>query len=446
MNTMNTIFSCSGCDAQFPKWLGRCSGCGAWGSVKEEAQQSHSTVYGTKPSGPIGAVQEFSTIEASHAEHIPTGIKEFDRVLGGGIVPGSLVLLAGEPGIGKSTLIAQVASALGKTVLYISGEESGPQLKVRMTRLGLGLDHIRYLGETDTDTVCRTIATTKPALAMVDSIQTLTTDEYPSPAGSPAQIRAAAGKLLEVAKREGIPIVLIGQITKDGAVAGPKTLEHMVDTVLSFEGDAHQLYRLLRAQKNRFGSTDEVGVFAMSGTGLREVANPSALLLKERATSPGSSITPILEGSRAIALELQALIIRMLYGSPQRKASGFDVTRLAVLVAVLARRAKIDLSSVDLHVNVIGGFQIHEPAADLGVVLAIGSAFRDKPCPADLAAFGEVGLGGEIRRVSNPEKRIAELASLGIARVLVPPGTPSSNAVQIIPVATVGDALAHLST
>ncbi len=464
-NTQNVIFACSNCDAQFPKWLGRCSGCGAWGSVKEETLRSHGTVHGNEQSGPVGDVQDFATITTESASALPTGIREFDRVLGQGIVPGSLTLLSGEPGIGKSTLIAQVAgsfisgevlrpSASGgrtqddkkQTVLYVSGEESGPQLKTRIARLGLPLNAFKYLGETNVETVARTIAATRPGLAIVDSVQTLTSDEYPSAAGSPAQIRAAAAILLEVAKRENIPIVLVGQVTKDGAVAGPKTLEHIVDVVLTFEGDAQGLYRLLRATKNRFGSTDEIGVFAMTGNGLQEVLNPSAALLRDRSRAPGSAVTPVLEGSRAIVVEIQALITRMLYGTPARRASGFEVNRLNVLTAVLSRRAKIDLGSVDVHVNVAGGFRITEPAADLAVVLAIASATKDVSCPGDLAAFGEVGLGGEIRRVRNPERRLTELASLGITRALVPPGTEEMSSIKIIPVATVTEAIGYLTS
>ena len=342
--------------------------------------------------------------------------------MGGGIVPGSLVLLGGEPGIGKSTLVAQMAAATknGNT-LYVSGEESAEQIKMRLDRLGLKTAALQFLGETNIDVICSTIEKLKPAMAIIDSIQTMATLTLPSEAGSVNQVRACTVKLLEVAKKNNIPIFIIGHVTKEGQVAGPKTLEHLVDTVLYLEGDRFHAYRLLRTVKNRFGGTDEVGIFEMQSSGLEEVKNPSAIFLEERdADIAGSATTCVIEGSRPLLVEIQSLVSRTYFGYPQRRSAGFDLNRLQLLLAVLGKRAGINLGTHDVHLNVAGGYKIQEPACDLAVVLAVASAFKNKPLPREILAFGEVGLGGEVRATGQVEKRINEAEKMGFKEILAP--------------------------
>lgn len=374
---------------------------------------------------PAGEVEDFDKIEVSEFQRIKVGLNELDRVLGGGIAPGSLVLIGGEPGIGKSTLVLQVANQLAKNlsqdILYVSGEESASQIKSRFERLSIQPKNIKYLGETNIETVCATIEKYKPVLSIVDSIQTMYSEDVQSEAGSVSQIRASTVKLMETAKKLNIPIFIIGHVTKEGAVAGPKTLEHLVDTVLYLEGDQYHAYRLLRAVKNRFGSTNEVGVFDMQEKGLVEVENPSEMFLSERdVKKAGSVVTAIIEGSRAFLIEIQALVTSSSFSYPQRRTSGFDFNRLQLLAAVLSKRLNLPLNNKDIHINVVGGFKVKEPAVDLAVCLAIISAFKNKPIDSQMVVFGEVGLAGELRSVSHLEKRISEAEKLGFKKILLP--------------------------
>ena len=429
MQKIQTIYVCSKCDAQFPKWAGRCLSCGAWGTIEVQSQKREASRASARDLEALaGEVIDFEKIDGKEVARIKSGIGELDQVLGGGIVPGSLVLLGGEPGIGKSTLVLQLAERCQVSdvkcqvfALYVSGEESAEQIKMRMDRLGIESKGLKFLGETDIETICATINKEKPRLAIVDSIQTMYFSGVPSESGSLNQVRACTVKLLEVAKKNHIPIFITGHVTKEGLVAGPKTLEHLVDTVLYLEGDQHHFFRLLRSVKNRFGSTNEVGVFEMREKGLIEVKNPSEVFLQERdQREAGSVITAVMEGSRAFLVEVQALVSRTSFGYPQRKASGFDYNRLSLLIAVLTQRCKLPLGNQDVHLNLAGGIKIAEPAIDLAVCLAIASAFKNKPLDPKLVAFGEIGLGGEIRRVGQIEKRLTEAEKLGFDKVIMP--------------------------
>lgn len=421
----STVFACSNCGAQYQKWTGRCLECGQWGTVTEQAPEVNvqERVRGGKdaqkyPTVPTNTLKDISS-DVSHKRHV-TGIAELDRVLGGGFVPGSFLLLGGEPGIGKSTLALQLACLIPNS-LYISGEESVEQVKLRADRLGLGQTTLRLGNATMVEAIIETIKTEKPPLAVIDSIQTLFSDLIPGEPGNVTQVRAATVQLLSAAKTSGTAIVLIGHVTKDGAVAGPKTLEHLVDTVLYLEGDRHHNMRILRAVKNRFGSTDEVGMFTMIETGMKEVQNPSAAMLLERGESvPGSMVTCLLEGTRPLLVEIQALVTKTMFGYPVRKANGFDVNRLHMILAVLERRAGLPLGQYDVHVNVVGGLKAQEPASDLAVALAVTSAFKDKALGKEVAVFGEVGLGGEVRSVRQAEKRIKECLNLGMKTIILP--------------------------
>lgn len=418
MSKPQTTFVCSNCDAQFPKWQGRCTECGKWGAISEISNLKSQI---SKSAFPPAKTLSLGSIAAENIQRIKTGIEEFDRVLGGGIVPSSLVLIGGEPGIGKSTLILQVAEKINNSVLYVSGEESGSQIKMRLGRLNLSGKNIQFLGETHLETICATLEAAKPKLAIIDSVQTVYSDQAPSEPGSIAQVRTATVKLLEVAKKTETAIFIIGHITKEGVVAGPKTLEHLVDTVVYLEGERYHEYRILRTIKNRFGSTSEVGVFEMTGLGMQEVKNPSAIFLMDRKNpSSGSIVTPALEGSRIFLAEVQALVTKTSFGYPQRKSLGFDVNRLNLLIAVLQKRAGLPLESFDIHVNIAGGLKITEPALDLAVCLAIISAYKNKIIENTTVAFGEVGLGGEIRAVSQSEKRVQEAEKLGFKKIMMP--------------------------
>ncbi|MEK7481707.1 MAG: DNA repair protein RadA [Patescibacteria group bacterium] len=436
MPKVSTVFICARCDAQFVKWTGRCLECGAWGSVAEQpmAVTIKETNANTAPPVPT---KTLASLQTAPLARISTGITELDRVLGGGLVPGSLLLLGGEPGIGKSTLALQLATALPST-LYCSGEESAAQIALRAQRLlSTPPSALQLIESTHCESVAATIAAQKPTLAIVDSIQTLYSDQATGEAGGISQMRVCTTQLLTAAKQTGTAILIIGHVTKEGTVAGPKTLEHLVDTVLYLEGDRYHEYRLLRTVKNRFGSTDEVGIFTMAENGLREVPNPSAAFIKERGDMvPGSVLTCLVEGTRPLLVEMQALLTKTTFGYPQRRASGFDLNRLQILIAILQKRSGLNLAQYDIHLNVVGGIEAKEPAADLCVCLAIASAYKDKILSRELVAFGEVGLGGEVRPVSHTEKRIRECAALGMRQVIAPASAtlPAVSGVTITPV------------
>jgi DNA repair protein RadA/Sms len=428
-----SVYVCTECGTQQPRWLGRCPGCGAWQSLVEEPVST-----GPGPadlletSAPRGEARPtpLRDVPAEAAPRIETGIAELDRVLGGGVVPGSVILIGGEPGIGKSTLCLQLALAIearGRRVLYVTGEESLEQVRLRAGRLGALGDGVLALAETRVEALAKPWRDADPALVLVDSIQTLRTERVESAPGSVAQVRECAALLAATAKTHGTALVLVGHVTKEGTLAGPRVLEHLVDVVLSFEGERVHPFRLLRATKNRFGSTQEVGVFTMGERGLDTVENPSELFLAERhAGAPGSCIVPVLEGSRPMLLEVQALVAPAGYGTARRTCLGIDDARVALLLAVLDRRSDVDLLSCDVYVNVAGGVRVAEPAADLAVALALASSRLDLPLPADVAACGEIGLGGEIRRVARLDERLREAARLGYGRVLVPARSTSA--------------------
>lgn len=420
--TNNEIYTCSNCDSQFPKWTGKCLECGQWGTLEKSQVASKPNNLKNKniPEALPGKVINFGQIKIEDFKRQKTGLDEFDRVLGGGLVSGSLVLLGGEPGIGKSTLVLQICQNISGKILYVSGEESAEQIKTRIDRLGLKSDNLVFLGETNIETICATILEQKPALAIIDSIQTVYSLEAPSAAGSINQVRISTTKLLDTAKKNNITTLIIGHVTKFGEVAGPKTLEHLVDAVLYLEGDPFHAFRILRTAKNRFGSTSEVGIFEMQGKGLNEVKDPSAIFLTEQKTQAGSVIIPTLEGSRIFLLEVQALVNTTAFGYPQRKADGFDLNRLQLLAATLSRRIGLKLANQDIYLNLVGGLKVNEPAIDLAVCLAIISALKNINLPSDLIAFGEVGLGGEIRPIAQAQKRIAEAEKLGFKKAIIP--------------------------
>jgi DNA repair protein RadA/Sms len=429
MARVKSVYVCTECGTQQPRWLGRCPGCGAWQSLVEEpvaAPPGGAATDLLESSAPRadGRAIPLREVSAEAAPRAATGIAELDRVLGGGLVPGSVVLIGGEPGIGKSTLCLQLALAIeerGGKVLYVTGEESLEQVRLRAVRLGALGKGVLALAETRVEALAKPWRDAAPALVLVDSIQTLRTERVESAPGSVAQVRECAALLAATAKTHGTALVLVGHVTKEGTLAGPRVLEHLVDVVLSFEGERGHPFRLLRATKNRFGSTQEVGVFTMGERGLDVVENPSELFLAERhAGAPGSCIVPVLEGSRPMLLEVQALVAPAGYGTARRTCLGIDDARVALLLAVLDRRSDVDLLSRDVYVNVAGGVRVAEPAADLAVALALASSRLDLPLPADVAACGEIGLGGEIRRVARLEERLREAARLGYGRVLVP--------------------------
>jgi DNA repair protein RadA/Sms len=413
-------YVCQSCGYQAPKWLGRCPGCMEWSTLVEEFAET-----GTRgaPSYAMGEPQTITSISLDPQLRLKTGIAEFDRTLGGGLVPGSLILIGGDPGIGKSTLVLQVAAILSGTgikALYLSGEESPQQIKLRAERLSVHSKDLYILSGTCIEQLFERIETLKPNLLVIDSIQTVYTEALPSAPGSVGQVREVSTRLLNWAKKTGIPTLLVGHVTKDGAIAGPKVLEHLVDTVLYFEGDNSHAFRILRAVKNRFGSTNEIGVFEMKDTGLAAVGNPSRIFLEERPESTsGSVVIPCLEGTRPLLLEIQALVGPSPLGMPRRTAVGVDHNRISLLVAVLGKRIGLEMGDQDIFVNVAGGLRVDEPAADLGIVCAMISSFLDRPVDKNLVVFGEVGLAGEIRGVSQPELRIKEAAKLGFTRCLL---------------------------
>jgi len=442
MGKSKAVFVCSSCDSQFPKWQGRCSECGQWGTLTETGP---APVDRRKVDARPGSSTALEEIQATNVRRLSTGLNEFDRVLGGGIVPGSLMLLGGDPGIGKSTLVLQMALACAKAgpVLYVSGEESAEQVKMRLDRLDGKQARIRFLGETNVETIVATVDHERPALVIIDSIQTMYWPHLPAEAGSVTQVRAATVKFLEAAKRDAAAIVIIGHVTKEGMVAGPKTLEHLVDTVLYLEGDGTHPFRILRSVKNRFGSTNEVGVFDMQERGLVEVENPSAHFLAERQSGPGSCVAIVMEGSRPFLVEVQALVNPTVFGMPRRTASGIEYTRLHVLLAVLAKRAGLKLATQDVFINVVGGFRVTEPGIDLAVCLAIASAVLNKPVGKDVAAVGEIGLSGEVRTVGRIDQRFKEAKKLGFKNLVMakPSRRESVTGVDMLTVASLSEAI-----
>jgi DNA repair protein RadA/Sms len=424
----STVFVCQECGAQSPKWLGKCADCGAWNSLVEERPVEAAAGGGAHryalAGGGAAAARLYADIETSHHARLSTGIDEFDRVLGGGVVPGSLVLLGGEPGIGKSTLLLQAAANMAREigpVLYSSGEESEHQVKSRGERLEVGAAPLYLLAETCLERILEEIARIKPALVIVDSIQTVFSLKFQSAPGSIGQVREAATQLLFTAKGQNVPTLLVGHVTKDGSLAGPKALEHVVDTVLYFEGERHHSHRVVRAVKNRFGAVSELGVFEMTARGLRPVPNPSKLFLSERpANASGSAVLCSVEGSRPILVEVQALVSTSTYGTARRMASGIDQQRLSLLLAVLEKRAGLNLAGDDVFVNIAGGMTVDEPASDLGVLAAIASSVRNRVIPPTTAMFGEVGLAGEVRGITHAALRVREAAQMGFRQVIMP--------------------------
>jgi len=424
-----TLYVCSNCGHENPKWLGRCPDCGEWSTFVEEARESKKAVgfaeRATRKKRAGGRTMSLDEVPPAESEgRTETGISELDRVLGGGIVPGSMVLVGGEPGVGKSTLLLQVMGHLGEGCLMVSGEESPRQVALSARRLGVEGRGFRVLSETDLDVIEATILDERPSVVVVDSIQTLYSPELSGAPGGVGQVRECAARLMRLAKSEGISMILVGHVTKDGSIAGPRVLEHMVDTVLQFEGDRFQSFRVLRALKNRFGSTNEVGVFEMTGDGMSEVEDPSAFFLSRREgkTPPGVATVCLLEGTRPMLVEIESLVVPSPLAVPRRVANGVDTGRVNMLCAVLSRRAGLSLHDHDVYVNVTGGVRVEEPAADLGVALAIASALRDMPVGTGTACFGEVGLTGDLRFVSGAPRRVSELLKMGFQRIIKPEG------------------------
>jgi len=423
MAKATTRYVCQQCGSAQPKWMGRCPDCGEWNTLAETTVTSSPRAR-RSASAPSTTPQPLAAISSDDFQRIPVAIGELSRVLGGGIVPGSGVLIGGAPGIGKSTLLLQLASLLSSRehkVLYVSGEESPQQIKMRAQRLGISADTLFVLGENRLESIAAHIEQMQPRLAIVDSVQSIASDALTSSAGTISQVRDCASYLLRLAKTHSIPIFLVGHVTKQGSIAGPKVLEHMVDTVLYLEGERFHSYRLLRCIKNRFGSTDEVGIFEMTESGLEEVSNPSEAFLAERLpNSAGSAIAVTMEGTRPLLVEIQALAATTAFNIPRRTANGVDFNRLLLLAAVLSRRVGMRLADQDIFINVVGGLRVNEPAADLAIAVAIGSSFRNLPVAADLAIVGEVGLSGELRSVSHLSQRLNEAARLGFKRCLTP--------------------------
>lgn len=441
---------CQACGYQTPAWMGRCPDCGQWGTLVEERPRSPAAGDGRRSRpDPGGGPVAITAVRAAALERLSTGLGELDRVLGGGLIPGSLVLLGGDPGIGKSTLVLQASGALAAAgpVLYVTGEESPEQARARAERVGALAEGLYLAAETCLEIILRHAETLKPRTLVLDSVQTTYSEELESVPGSIGQVREVATRLLRFAKAQGIATLLIGHVTKEGTLAGPKALEHLVDTVISFEGDRDQALRILRATKNRFGPTDEVGVFRMEAGGLREVANPSELFLSERpAGAPGSVVLATVEGTRPILVEVQALVARAGAGPPRRVVNGLDYNRTAMILAVAEKHLGLPVGMSDVFLNVAGGVRIQETAADLGVMAAVASSCRNLPLDPGTAVFGEVGLAGEVRVVAHTDRRAQEVARLGLTRCLLPRGsaTPEKRGLALVPVATVAQAAAAL--
>ena len=448
------VFFCQECGYESAKWMGQCPGCRAWNSfVEEPVVKAASGKASMRVSGNAAKPVTLEEIETSETERISSGMAELDRVLGGGIVPGSLVLVGGDPGIGKSTILLQVCknlAAAGVSTLYVSGEESLKQIKMRAARIGTFTNDVRFMCETSLTEIENTITKEKPKVAVIDSIQTMCNEEISSAPGSVSQVRESTSVLMQLAKKQGVMIFIVGHVTKEGTVAGPRVLEHMVDTVLYFEGDRHAAYRILRGVKNRFGSTNEIGVFEMREDGLAEVANPSEYMLSGRPeNASGSVVACSMEGTRPILVEIQSLVCRTSFGIPRRTAAGTDFNRVNLLLAVLEKRLNMPLSSCDAYINIAGGIRMNEPAIDLAMVLAIISSYQDKPIDEKTIVFGEVGLSGEVRAVSMARQRVMEAKKLGFRRVILPKVSADSmeavDGIQLVGVATVLDAMRSIS-
>jgi DNA repair protein RadA/Sms len=449
MARLRLVHRCSECGASFPKWTGQCSGCGAWNTLVEDVEDPAETA-ATLAAGMSlvapGVATRIGEVDALAGRPVTTGIDELDRVLGGGLVPGSVTLLGGEPGIGKSTLLLQMLAAASGPVLYVSAEESARQVRLRADRLGAVRPDLWLLPETSLPRIVAAIDEISPVLVVVDSIQTVLDPELGSAPGSVVQVRGCAHRLVQEAKNRHVPLVLVGHVTKEGGLAGPRVLEHVVDTVLSFEGERHHALRLLRAVKHRFGSTNDLGLFEMTGEGLRGVPDASTLFLGDRTAGiAGSVVVPTIEGQRPLLVEVQALTNRVSSAAPPRRsAQGLDQGRLSMLLAVLERRADVSLSDHEVYASVVGGVRLGEPGADLGLCLALVSAVRDVPLPADLVVIGEVGLAGEVRQVGHLDRRLAEASRLGFATAIVPSGADAGRAgVRALRAATLAEALGH---
>ena len=446
-----TLFYCTACGNELPKWAGKCPACGAWNTIVEQPDPPRSSRGSARSTAGSSLRRRACPVtELGEDEEIrfPTGMGELDRVLGGGAVKGSLVLVGGSPGIGKSTLMLQICSRLCgfSKVLYVSGEESEHQLKLRAKRLHVESPNLLVISETALGDLLETVSEEKPDVLIVDSIQTLYADAVDSPAGSVSQVKECTMTLMQLAKGHGITVFVIGHVNKEGSIAGPKVLEHMVDCVLYFEGEQHTSYRILRAAKNRFGATNEIGVFEMRDAGLTEVENPSQMLLSGRPEgAPGTCVTCVMEGARPVLAEIQALVVSSSGSNPRRTSNGFDYNRAAMLLAVLEKRGGLKVSACDAYLNIIGGLNLDEPAADLAAVIALASSYLDRPVPGDLAAVGEVGLTGELRSVNQLDQRILEVRRLGFGRCLVPAhraeGLRAPDGLQLIAVRNIGEAI-----
>ena len=424
MAKIKTSYICSKCGFESPKWYGKCPSCGEWNTLNEELNSQQTKNSFSNSFSTVNQVLALDDICGENDERTPTKIEEFDRVLGGGIVKGSLVLLSGDPGIGKSTILLQICQNLGskgQKILYVSGEESANQIKLRAVRIGVTSKNLFILSQTDLATIVECIKAEKPDIVIIDSIQTMVYEQVNSSAGSITQVRECTNVFMHTAKGLGIPIFIVGHVNKDGAIAGPKVLEHIVDTVLYFEGERNYSYRILRGVKNRFGSTNEIGVFEMTADGLKEVLNPSLMMISGRPkNTSGTCVACVMEGTRPILAEVQGLVCATGFGTPRRMSTGFDYNRMSMLLAVLEKRAGYFFNNMDAYVNVVGGLKLDEPAADLTVALALVSSLKDKAVDDKTIAFGEVGLAGEIRAVNNCEQRIAEAKRLGFERCIIP--------------------------
>ena len=447
MGKSKSVYVCTECGYESVKWYGKCPQCGEWNTMEEQVTVTTGKKgTASKAVNAVASVKRLNEISSDIEKRLLSGTEEFDRVLGGGIVEGSLILLSGDPGIGKSTILLQICQKIGKkcSVLYISGEESARQIKLRANRLKIDTDNLYILAETDVATIVETIKVEKPGMVIIDSIQTMMLDDISSNAGSVSQVRECTNIFMHLAKSLGIPIFIVGHVNKDGAIAGPKVLEHIVDTVLYFEGERNYSYRILRSAKNRFGSTNEIGVFEMTQEGLKEVQNPSLLMLSGRPkNTSGTCVACTMEGSRPILAEVQGLVTTSGFGTPRRMSTGFDYNRMSMIIAVLEKRAGYIFNGMDAYLNVVGGLKLYEPAADLSVAIALISSLKDAVINENALAFGEIGLAGEIRAVNNCEQRIQEAARLGFTKCVIPFHNYKSlskdlkTSVDIVPVRTI---------